>query len=173
MLNYCAVCGKLIPAGRKKSNSVKYCSEACLRKAEAKKKMDLIADRTARISKVALAVYEAYGSKCALCGWQATPDLIAHKGKIQFAHGNEIHHIRPVSEGGTEDPDNVILLCPNHHKQADLGIITTEELKQHVVNYIEEAEERKKNRQCEATVASLIFDDTSEAGKGDSRSNDG
>jgi 5-methylcytosine-specific restriction endonuclease McrA len=28
----------------------------------------------------------------------------------------EIHHIMEVSEGGTDEPDNLIVLCPNCHQ---------------------------------------------------------
>jgi len=33
----------------------------------------------------------------------------------------EAAHIIPKSDKGTESPDNIILLCPNHHKEFDLG----------------------------------------------------
>ena len=41
----------------------------------------------------------------------------------------EIHHIVPVSEGGSGELDNLIMLCPNCHKKADYGVITREELR--------------------------------------------
>ena len=160
MRETCAFCGKLIPEERRHTR-VKYCSEACLRHAEAQQKMSVIADRATRINRVAQDVYLAYGARCAICGWQATPELLTHKGKTQFAHGNEIHHIIPVSEGGTEAPDNVILLCPNHHKQADLGIITAEQLRPYVVNFKEKAKEisqsLRANSHCEEIVSNAIF----------------
>lgn len=158
MRETCAVCGAVIPEERKKSNAVKYCSEACQRKAGAKKNITAIASRATRMNRVSQAVYIAYGSKCALCGWQATPDLIEYDGKIQFAHGNEIHHIQPIKDGGTETPDNLILLCPNHHKQADLGLISQEELRRHTVNFQEVASNESKLRdQCANVVANAIF----------------
>lgn len=160
MQKTCAVCGKEIPADRR-SNHVKYCSEACLRHAEAQKKMSVIADRASRVSGIAHDIYTAYGARCAICEWQATPELLTHKGKTQFAHGNEIHHIIPVSEGGTEAPDNLILLCPNHHKQADLGIITAEQLKEYVVDFKQRAKEIRQamrlQNTCEDTICSAIF----------------
>jgi hypothetical protein len=42
------------------------------------------------------------GRRCALCG------------KL---HGVSIHHIKPVAEGGTDDIDNAIPLCPNCHDE--------------------------------------------------------
>ena len=73
--------------------------------------------------------YDTYGSKCAVCGWQASTELIRVKNKLQHAHGNEIHHIKAVCDGGGEEADNLILLCPNHHKQAGMGVLSEEELK--------------------------------------------
>ncbi len=28
----------------------------------------------------------------------------------------EVHHVKPVSEGGDGWPDNLIVLCPNYHR---------------------------------------------------------
>jgi hypothetical protein len=53
------------------------------------------------------------GNRCAICGF----DLII-----------QVHHITPKSEGGTNDPNNVITLCPNHHKMADRNILKREYL---------------------------------------------
>jgi predicted HNH restriction endonuclease len=33
----------------------------------------------------------------------------------------EVHHIRPLAEGGLDDPDNVACLCPAHHREVHLG----------------------------------------------------
>jgi 5-methylcytosine-specific restriction enzyme A len=33
----------------------------------------------------------------------------------------EAAHITPKKEKGTELPSNIILLCPNHHKEFDIG----------------------------------------------------
>lgn len=30
-------------------------------------------------------------------------------------------HIKPKSDNGSEDPSNILILCPNHHKEFDLG----------------------------------------------------
>lgn len=40
----------------------------------------------------------------------------------------EVHHIRPRSEGGTNDPENLIVLCPNCHNKADSGLISRSQL---------------------------------------------
>jgi len=90
----CVICGAEITG--KYSNNRKYCSEACIRKHEATKYQDRITKRAKNINKVAHSVYRAYNSSCAICGWRATDELIISKGKIQYAYGNEIHHITPI-----------------------------------------------------------------------------
>ena len=153
----CVICGAEITG--KYSNNRKYCSEACIRKHEATKYQDRITKRAKNINKVAHSVYRAYNSSCAICGWRATDELIISKGKIQYAHGNEIHHITPIAEGGKETADNIILLCPNHHKQADLGILSREELRKHTktIDLSEEEIDQIKSK-CADAIATLIFD---------------
>lgn len=53
-------------------------------------------------------VYEKFSGKCAVCS---------------FDEVVEVHHIIPQRAGGTDDPDNLILLCPNHHAMADRGML--------------------------------------------------
>ncbi|WP_367277532.1 HNH endonuclease [Mucilaginibacter sp.] len=40
----------------------------------------------------------------------------------------EAAHIKPKHQKGRESPDNIILLCPNHHKEFDFGEV---EIKNH------------------------------------------
>ncbi|MFD1588123.1 HNH endonuclease [Halorientalis brevis] len=41
----------------------------------------------------------------------------------------EVHHIEPRAEGGPNEPENLIVLCPNHHRLADNGGLTRTKLK--------------------------------------------
>lgn len=51
---------------------------------------------------------------CAKCGWaKASCDS---------------HHIVSVSDGGVNNLSNLIVLCPNHHRMADEGMISIKEL---------------------------------------------
>lgn len=47
-------------------------------------------------------------------------------GEIGFVTANgdvylESHHIKPLSEGGVDRPENMAALCPNHHREAHFG----------------------------------------------------
>ena len=50
----------------------------------------------------------ATGRRCCICG---------------ELHGVETHHIIPITEGGTDDIDNAIPLCPNCHDEVHKGYI--------------------------------------------------
>lgn len=56
---------------------------------------------------------EWFNHQCQICGTS-----------IVRAHGPpyvEAAHIRPKSEDGSEVPSNILILCPNHHKEFDYG----------------------------------------------------
>ena len=55
----------------------------------------------------------AYGYKCQICGYD------------KFVN---CHHIEKWSVKKNDDVENGIILCPNHHAEADYGMITPEEL---------------------------------------------
>lgn len=48
------------------------------------------------------------GSKCQICG----KTFLMDNGKYY----SEAHHIEPLSENGGQTPENVIILCANHHR---------------------------------------------------------
>ena len=53
------------------------------------------------------------GFQCQICGLRITK-----KDGTFYAEGA---HIRPKRQGFPETPDNILILCPNHHKEFDLG----------------------------------------------------
>ena len=53
------------------------------------------------------------GFRCQICGTR-----IMKKDGTFYAEGA---HIKPKREGFPETPDNILILCPNHHKEFDLG----------------------------------------------------
>jgi hypothetical protein len=72
--------------------------------------------RTAVPKRVREAVYARQDGRCALCREQ---------------HPLHIHHITPVAIGGSNELDNLILLCANHHALADLDVLPTGLLKRY------------------------------------------
>lgn len=65
------------------------------------------------------AIRKLAGNKCQMpdCDWPKDPRLSC-----------DIHHIIPVKDGGDESMANKICLCKNCHAEADLGLITIDEL---------------------------------------------
>lgn len=53
------------------------------------------------------------GFKCQICGTR-----IVKKDGTFYAEGA---HIKPKRGGFSETPDNILILCPNHHKEFDLS----------------------------------------------------
>lgn len=58
-------------------------------------------------------VAKRYGQQCAFC-------------EISEARLLEAAHIKPVSENGSDDPRNGLVLCANHHKAFDAGLVGIE-----------------------------------------------
>lgn len=58
-------------------------------------------------------LYEKQRGKCVVCGF----DEIV-----------EVHHIHPKYLGGSEEPENLVLLCPNHHALIDRGMLFINEI---------------------------------------------
>ena len=50
------------------------------------------------------------GNRCRSCGWQPG-DPVPQKNGRDLYRGLEIDHIHPKSAGGTDDPDNLQVLC--------------------------------------------------------------
>lgn len=51
------------------------------------------------------------------CEWCGKPGFAMADGKVYL----ETHHIIPLSEGGPDTIENVVALCPNHHREAHFG----------------------------------------------------
>jgi hypothetical protein len=59
-----------------------------------------------------IALKSCHNFKCQLCGWEG----FKTKSGGRYI---EIHHLIPLSEQGTNEIDNLIVVCPNHHKMLD------------------------------------------------------
>lgn len=156
----CPVCGKDFTYKKYRGAGRIYCSQTCARRADAKKKYASQPERFSDYNHkgyLSKTIIERYNGRCAICGWKATDKLITVKGRTQYAYGNEIHHIIAVEDGGQATEDNLILLCPNHHKQANLGIISIEELKKYVITPPTDKEKQDMKNKSVDRVSSVIF----------------
>ena len=70
--------------------------------------------RFIRDTKKSAATKKLYNDKCQICGY-----TISFDGQ-QYS---EVHHVWPLGEGGIDDFDNMIVLCPNHHVEFDYAVI--------------------------------------------------
>lgn len=57
--------------------------------------------------------FTSYGEKCEVCGYALLVD---------------VHHLIPRSQGGEDDATNLSVLCPNHHREIHIGILTKEDI---------------------------------------------
>lgn len=112
----CLQCGVEFMAKQSRINQIKFCSDACCR---AYRSVHMVGEgnpnhrhgkNQTSARRIALINYE---KKCIICGF----DVVV-----------QAHHIIPKSEGGTNNPMNLAVLCPNHHAMADLGLIDRDEL---------------------------------------------
>lgn len=152
----CQACGKSFTYESQGGAKRKYCCTSCARRKDTSNTYKRISDNSHKGYLSKTIIYK-YGGRCAICGWRASEDLISHNGQTQYAYGNEIHHIISVKDGGKATEDNLILLCPNHHKQADLGLISIEELKSYLKAPPTEEEKQAMKDSCIDTIAGAIF----------------
>jgi predicted restriction endonuclease len=132
----CTICK--IDISHKKSNAASKC-EKCARIIN-EKTLTKIKARTKNMKNVKREILTAYNVSCVICGWSIKNQNIP--GKYQHQRGCEIHHIKKISEGGKDVFENCVLLCPNHHKEADLGIISEAFLFSYVIKNKQEVIEK-------------------------------
>ena len=127
-MNYpiCPVCGReFYPVNANQ----KYCCSRCARTAQARGNQAKI-HRSKLKSRIDEHLIYAFHFRCCICGWYLHQKMQGTKFQKQW--GCEFHHILPVCEGGENEMDNVVLLCPNCHKEAHAGLIPISELKKHI-----------------------------------------
>lgn len=85
----------------------KYCSAAC---ASVGKRAKFFETRPQHWKRYARSVY---GDQCVICGFNAVTD---------------VHHVVPRAAGGGNEIENLVVVCPNHHRMAHAGMITARQL---------------------------------------------
>jgi len=96
-----------------------------------KKKTDAQMVREALTPAKRRRIMEVVGNKCEIRGCKSK--------------AYEVHHIKPVSEGGTNVGSNLVVLCANHHRDAHNGTITRAKLKEVVKNRSEKKKREINN----------------------------
>ena len=78
-------------------------------------KKDEVVTRFIRDTKKVTKLKELYQNKCQICDYaiQISPE----------SRYSEVHHIHPLKDGGDDDFDNMLVLCPTHHVEFDYKII--------------------------------------------------
>ena len=107
----CATCGAPVSVtpGRLGARFDQYCSPECGRDGQRRK----LKGRQKEASHWRTLAKRVYGSRCVVCGF----DPIV-----------EVHHLQPRSQGGSDEIENLVPVCPNHHAMAHLGLLSVEEL---------------------------------------------
>lgn len=76
-----------------------------------------ISEKKKRNRKIVKELKDLYENKCQVCG-----EYIDMGKGVKYS---EVHHIHPIGKehNGVDNKYNMIVLCPNHHKMFDLGIL--------------------------------------------------
>jgi hypothetical protein len=109
----CSRCGADVtraPSAFKGKSNVVFCDRACRGRYYAR-----LAKRPRFRSSIGDHHREVYGDACSLCGWSRC---------VEYCH------IIPAKDGGTIHPDNIVVLCPNHHTLFDRGLLSEDETQQ-------------------------------------------
>jgi hypothetical protein len=105
----CKHCGNLFNSASKYS---RYCSQSCKLKNYRMKSKDNISMKTFnKIFKT---------TSCEICNWDITTC--------------DLHHIIPVAQGGKNTLENLICVCPNHHRMIHRNLISKDDLIKIIVN---------------------------------------
>jgi hypothetical protein len=94
-----------------KSKTSLYCSKTCTNKARRARSVKSGNQGTHRgaLQRKVIKILGLSEFKCFICNWNES-----------FC---DIHHIKPKASGGSDDLDNLTVLCPNHHRLADRKLL--------------------------------------------------
>jgi len=86
------------------------------------KSVDTVITRIIRDYKLSSKLKNMYDFKCQICNKSI---LIRRSGDDEFLKYVEVHHIKPLGKPhkGLDKISNMLVLCPNHHAEFDMGSI--------------------------------------------------
>ena len=108
----CETCGKPFTYYRSMRPQATYCSMSCKSIGHSRKLTGRPPRPGSSRATFGKSVRRFFYDRCAICGWDETP--------------NDIAHIEARMNGGPDRLENVTILCPNHHRKYDLGLIPVE-----------------------------------------------
>lgn len=109
----CKHCGKEFMSS---SKNAKYCSDSCKQKNYRARQKSLSENGTS--IKNYYKVFE--NIPCELCSWDKT--------------SRDLHHIIEVSNGGTNELNNLICVCPNCHRMIHNNLISEDNIRNVIEN---------------------------------------
>ena len=69
-------------------------------------------------------IRDTYKSKTLKKKYQNICQACSYSIKINSVNSySEVHHVKPLHEGGNDDHDNMLVLCPTHHAEFDYRVI--------------------------------------------------
>jgi len=86
-------------------------------------KREVIVQRRIRYQGIVNDLKEKYKNRCQIEGCGFTFE------KRNGGFYSEGHHLVPLSEAGTQEADNIVILCPNHHKMLHYARVEVGDLK--------------------------------------------
>lgn len=115
----CIFCGKDIIITEKTYRNKKFCSSSCSATYSNSRRKGVKYKVRASIRDLAI---KTYGHKCMIenCCYEKIIDA---------------HHIVYSSQNGDNSFENIILLCPNHHREVHKKFISKQELKDTIKNW--------------------------------------
>ena len=93
-----------------KNSTTKFCSKQCNYACKKKQTGKSYCTRSTLSKRIRKAIGDE-NFKCFICDWKED--------------ACDIHHIIPRSSGGTNEFDNLTVLCPNHHRLADRKLLVS------------------------------------------------
>lgn len=111
----CAECGTPFTYYASVRPNAAYCSPACNGVGHGRKMTGRIQESYRLTSTFRKSMRRFFYDRCAICGWDETPC--------------DVCHIEARQNGGADELDNVIMLCPNHHRLFDLGRVPVEQVR--------------------------------------------
>lgn len=108
----CETCGKPITFYASMRPQGAYCSQSCKSIGHSKKMTGRPPSPFSTGSTFRKSVRRFFYDRCAICGYDRLP--------------NDVCHIIDSCDGGEDTIDNVTMLCPNHHREFDRGLISIE-----------------------------------------------